>query len=106
MAELKLNELRRYAIKTRNFVHYRDTEGRSAVLNPKGIIEIPGITGPPPYNVEDVFARAVEFRLEPWTSSYGQSSLKAPATLSPEEMAEEVQRLLPASVKAGHEEEG
>ncbi len=105
MAELKLNELRRYAIRTRNVVHCRDAAGRSAVMNYKGIIEIPGISGPVPYNVEDVIGQAVEFRLEPWSSSYGQSVVKTPVTLSPEQMAAEVQKALPTSAKAGHEDE-
>ena len=105
MAGLKLNDVRRYAIQTRSVIHYRDAEGRVAVLNQKGLIEIPGIAGPPPYNVEDVFSRAVEFRLEPWSSSYGQSEVRAPVTLSPEQMAAEVQKQLPASARTGHEEE-
>ena len=105
MAEFKLNALRRYAIKTRNVVHYCDAAGRCATLNPKGIIEIPGVNGPPPYNVEEVFAKAVEFRLEPWSSPYGQSVVQAAVTLSPEQMAEEVLKALPASAQASHDEE-
>ncbi len=105
MAELKLNDLRRYAISTRNVIRYRDAQGRVAVLNQKGIIEVPGINGPPPYNVEDVFAGAVQFCLEPWSSSYGQSAVKVPTTLTPEQMAEEVQKTLPASAKTVKEEE-
>jgi hypothetical protein len=105
VASLKLNDLRRYAIQTRNIVHYHDAEGRAVVLNQKGILEIPGIAGSPGYNVEDVFACAVEFRLEPWSSSYGESRVKAPTTLTPEQMAAEVEKILPASARAGHEEE-
>jgi hypothetical protein len=105
MAELKLNDLRRYAISTRTIIRYADAQGRVAVLNQKGVIEIPGIGGPPPYNVEEVFVQAVEFRLEPWSSSYGHSRVKAPTTLTPEQMAEEVQKTLPASAKMVREEE-
>ena len=105
MAELKLNDLRRYAITTRNIIRYRDAQGRVAVLNQKGLIEVPGITGPPPYNVEDVFREAVEFCLEPWASSYGQSTVKTPTTLTPDQMAEAVEKTLPASARAAKEEE-
>ena len=105
MAEIKLNDLRRYAISTRNIVRYVDAQGRVAVLNQKGIIEIPGISGPPPYNVEEVLEQAVEFRLEPWTSSYGQSAVKVPTTLTRDQMAEEIQKTLPASAKMVKEEE-
>ena len=102
---LKLNVLRRYAIQTRNIVRFRDAEGRAVVLNQKGILEIPGVAGPPPHSAEDVFARAVEFRLEPWSSSYGESQVKAPTTLTPEQMADEVEKILPTSARSGQDEE-
>jgi len=102
---LKLNDLRRYAIRTRNLVRFRDAQGHTVLLNQKGLLEIPGVAGAPPYNAEGVFASAVEFRLEPWSSSYGESAVKTPVMLSPEQMAEEVEKILPASARAGHEEE-
>ena len=106
MIELKLNDVRRYAIATRNIVRYTDAQGRVAVLNQKGVVEIPEISGPPPYNVEEVFAGAVSFRLEPWSSSYGRSVVRAPKTLTREQMVEEVRKILPGTPKTGgHEEE-
>ena len=63
--DVKLNDLRRYAILNRTPVTYLDQGGRKARVNRKGIVEIPGITGAPPYNVEDVLAAAREFVLEP-----------------------------------------
>lgn len=65
MSEVKLNDLRRYAIFNRTPITYLDGQGRKARVNRKGIVEIPEITGPPPYNVEDVLAGAQEFVLEP-----------------------------------------
>ena len=63
--DVKLNDLRRYAILNRTPVTYLDQGGRKARVNRKGIVEIPGINGAPPYNVEDVLAAAREFVLEP-----------------------------------------
>ena len=63
--DVKLNELRRYAILNRTPVTYLDQSGRKARVNRKGIVEIPGIAGAPPYSVEDVLAAAQEFVLEP-----------------------------------------
>ena len=105
MASLKLNDLRRYAIRTRNLVRFSDAQGRVVLLNQKGLLEIPGIAGPPAYNAEEVFACALEFRLEPWSSSYGESNVKTAVMLSTEQMSEEVEKILPASARTGHEEE-
>lgn len=65
MPEVKLSDLRRYAILNRIPITYLDQSGRKARVNRKGIVEIPGITGAPPYNVEEVLAAAQEFVLEP-----------------------------------------
>ena len=63
--DVKLNDLRRYVVLNRTPVTYLDQSGRKAHVNRKGIVEIPGIAGAPPYNVEDVLAAAQEFVLEP-----------------------------------------
>ncbi len=65
MSEVKLSDLRRYAILNRTPITCQDSSGRKALVNRKGIVEIPGIAGPPSYNVEDVLSAAQEFVLEP-----------------------------------------
>lgn len=65
MSEVRLADLRRYAIFNRTAILYRDPNGRQARVNRKGIIEIPAVAGAPPYNIEEVLAVAEEFSLEP-----------------------------------------
>ena len=64
--ELKLNDLRRFAILTRTEVTYRNSRnGQTCVVSRKGTIEIPGLASRPTYNAEEVLAAADDFRLEP-----------------------------------------
>ena len=95
--EIKTNDLRRYAIQTRSEVTYRvRSSGQTAVMNPKGIIQIPGISGRPAYNVEDVLQRADEFVLNrPEEKS---------RTLTREAMAELLKQAAPAPAAAAKEE--
>lgn len=80
-AEIKANELRLYAIKNRVEVTYRvRSNGQVCVVDEKGVIKIPGISGLPPYNSDEVLARADEFTLS------GRN--QKPRTLSREELAE------------------
>ncbi len=65
MAEVKLHDLRRYAVLNRTPITYSDASGRKARVKRNGIVEIPGLAGAPPYNIEDVLADAQEFVLEP-----------------------------------------
>lgn len=95
--EIKLNDLRRYAIvnSTRITSHSR-RDGRVCVVNIKGIVEIPGIAGPPPYNIEDVLKDADEFVCEPREGK--------PLTHSREAMAELLKKVAPAAAAASKEE--
>lgn len=80
-AEITANELRRYAIRTRTEITYRVRgQAQECVVNHQGIIKIPGISGRPAYNSEDVLARADEFEL--------RGDNEAPRTLSREQMLE------------------
>lgn len=64
--EIKTNELRRYAIMNRTEVTFRVSgDGSVAVMNRNGILNIPHIQGAPPYNTEEVLARADKFSLHP-----------------------------------------
>lgn len=97
MPEMKLNDLRRYAVQKRTPVTYRDAEGRTARVNSKGVAEIPGLKGRPPYKVDDVLAAAEEFLLEPEES-------KAPSRkVNRQKMAELISQLSPAA--AAHQDE-
>ena len=63
--DIKPNELRLYAINNRTEITYRaSSQGQVCMVNEHGIIQIPGISGLPPYNIEDVLAHADEFELK------------------------------------------
>lgn len=63
--DIKPNDLRLYAINNRTEITYRaGSQGQVCVVNEHGIIQIPGISGLPPYNIEDVLAHADEFELK------------------------------------------
>lgn len=62
--EIKANDLRTYAIQNRTEVACRvRTANQVCVVHPNGVVKIPGISGHPPYNIDDVIARADEFTL-------------------------------------------
>ena len=88
--EIKANELRLYAIQTRTEITYRvRSDGQVCVVDTKGIIKIPGLSGLPPYNADEVLARADEFILN--------RPDQKPRTLSREEIAELLKARAPAT---------
>lgn len=96
MVEIKLNELRRYAIANRTRITYRTRDGRVSVVTVQGIVEIPGVTGPPPYNSEEVLREADEFLC---AMEDGKTS-----TLTREAMAEMLKKVTPAAAAPSKEE--
>lgn len=94
--ELKLNDLRRFAILTRTAVTYRTSrDGHTCVIQRNGVVQIPGISGPPAYDAEAVLADAEEFRLEPET---GQ-----PRAIPREELAALVKQYIPGAAATKEE---
>lgn len=97
MSDIKPNDLRLLAIQTRSEITYRvRSDGQVCVVNEKGIIKIPGLNGPPPYDVEEVLARADEFILA------GRD--RKTQTLSREEMIALLKARTPARAAAKEEE--
>ncbi len=98
MPEIKLNELRRFAIWNRTPITFSDPQGRKVVVNRKGLVEIPGINHPHPPNAGEVLAAALEFLLEP------EDPKVSPRQLSREEMAALLEKQAPAAAAASKEE--
>ncbi len=63
MAELKLNDLRRYAVLNDTTITFRDAAGREARVASSGVAEIPGISGQPPYGISELLATSDQFEL-------------------------------------------
>lgn len=96
-SEIIANDLRRFAIQTRTEITYRVRQGgETCVVNTQGLIKIPGLSGLPSYNVEEVLARADQFEL--------QRAAEKPRTLTRDEMVALLKATLKASAAAPKEE--
>ena len=78
---MKLNDLRRLAIRRQSRIRFRLSNGMDCVINEHGIGKVPGLTEPCAFNLEDELARATDFLLEPAASAgrekpVGQSLLR------------------------------
>jgi hypothetical protein len=95
--DIKANDLRLLAIQTRSEITFRARGGHVGVVNDKGLLKIPGLQGPPSYNLDDVLARAEEFVLT--------SADKKTHTLTRAEMIALLAARAPARAAAPKEEE-
>jgi len=96
--EIKVNDLRLLAIQTRSEITFRArAANQTGVVTTQGLLKIPGISGAPPYNLDDVLARADEFMLT--------GADKKARALTREEMAALVAARAPARAAAPKEEE-
>lgn len=95
MADLKLNDLRRYAVLNGTTITFRDGAGREARIASSGVAEIPGINGQPAFGVSELLAAAEQFEL---------SGKGAARRLSRAAMLELVVKAAPAAA-AHHEKE-
>lgn len=94
--EIKVNDLRLYAIQTRSEIAFR-ARSQAGLMDAKGILKIPGLSGAPPYSLDDVLARAEEFTLT--------GADKKSRTVTREEMAGLLAARAPARAAAPKEEE-
>jgi hypothetical protein len=60
-----LNDIRRFAIKSQSRLTFPVEGGLACVVNEHGIVKIPGLAGPPAFNLDHQFAAAGSFVLEP-----------------------------------------
>lgn len=95
MADLTLNELRRYAVLRATSITYRDNAGRVVIITDTGLAQIPGIKGIPEYRVDEVLEAAREFEL-------GGAK---PKRITREQMIEMVRQNAPAVQSVAHHEE-
>ncbi len=97
-ADIKANDLRLLAIQTRSEITFRARGGNHVgVVSDKGLLKVPGLQGPPPYDLDDVLARAEEFVL--------RGADKKARTLTRAEMAALIAARTPARAAAPKEEE-
>ncbi len=64
MALVTLNDVRKLAIKGRQRIQFPISTGQTCLISETGIARVPGLDGPPKFNLEEELKSAVEFTLE------------------------------------------
>lgn len=62
---MKLTDVRRLAIRKQLKIHYRLRNGMECIVNSEGIAQVPELKTIPDFNLEEEFAEAGEFLIEP-----------------------------------------
>jgi hypothetical protein len=62
---MTLAEAKKLAIRRQLRIHFVVREGLDAVINERGLAEVPGFRAIPDFNLEQTFAAAGTFRVEP-----------------------------------------
>ncbi len=99
MSDFTLNDLRRFVIRSGVSVEYQDGAGRKCLMDKKGIVRIPGISGPPAFTVDRILAEAIRFVVMPDNPKEKQRTLDRTA------MAEAIKRAAPALPSIASKEE-
>ena len=84
---MKLGDLRRLTVRNSIQVRFRVAEEEECVVDGEGICRIPNIDGARDINLEEEFARAGEFVLEPIGQADRRASNK-PRSLNRQQLAE------------------
>lgn len=62
---MTLNDIKRYAIKNQSSLTFPIEGGLNCVVNEHGIVKVPGLAGPPTFDLDKEFAVAAIFTVEP-----------------------------------------
>lgn len=61
---MTLNDVRKLAIKGRQRIQFPISTGQTCVISEQGIARVPGLDGPPSFNLEEELKSVSEFTLE------------------------------------------
>jgi hypothetical protein len=64
---MKLADARKLAIRDRISIRFPLPGGRECVVDTHGVARVPGLSGPPDFNLEQEFESATRFTLDPAT---------------------------------------
>lgn len=64
MTIMKLSDVRKIAVKQQSRVRFALQGGMECVVDEHGVARVPGLAGPPAFNLEEEFARAVQFSVQ------------------------------------------
>jgi len=62
---MKLQDLRKAAIREQGKIHFRLRNGMECVVTENGIAQVPGLKDKPDFNLEEELSQADEFLFEP-----------------------------------------
>ena len=82
---MTLADLRKLAIRKQTRIKFPLANGMECVINERGVAQVPGLNGPPSFNLEEELAGAARFVLEP-ASGVGRNAPK-PSTLGRAELS-------------------
>jgi hypothetical protein len=71
---MKLADVKRLAVRRGVEVRFRLRGGRECLIDAHGLARVPGLDGPPDFNLEDEFAQAEHFVLEAAAAGPGRKS--------------------------------
>lgn len=71
---MKLADVKRLAVRRGIDVRFRLRQGRECVIDRHGLARVPGLDGPPDFNLEEEFAGAEHFVLETAAAEPGRKS--------------------------------
>ncbi len=95
---MTLSDARRIAVTRQLRIRFALGRGFECVITERGVAEIPGLTAGPEFNIDDEFARAAQFTVEPAAAArtgarsgrtVGREDLEALARSQPVEAGEE-----------------
>lgn len=64
MTTMKLSDVRKIAVKQQARVRFALDGGMECVVDEHLVARVPGLSGPPSFNLEDEFSRAVQFSVQ------------------------------------------
>jgi hypothetical protein len=74
---MRLQDARKLAIRRRARIRFSLSSGMECVIDEHGISRVPGLASAPDFNLEEEFARAARFTLEPAAGASGRPELLA-----------------------------
>ena len=102
---MKLADLRKLAIRKQTRIRFSLKNGMECVITEKGVAQVPALNAPPEFNLEEEFATAASFILEPAASGTSKA-VPRPETVGRAELSRLIEDgVLPPAGRDEHENE-
>ena len=101
MKGVTLNDVRKLAIKSRQRIQFPISTGQKCLITEQGIARVPGLDGPPKFNLDEELKSATGFTLEAATGPKDKPA--RPVHVSRQELAAKVAAISGGGA-AGHDD--